>query len=430
MTVVSTPFDDLLTARGAALPEGLPHRRIENWRYADWRTLVKRPYGAATVTGAVLPGPWDAVTDAVVVENGALVSQPTSNPLVQITHVIPGEDPGPSNCGHRDDSGSRVFARDDSVYNLNTLLAPQHIVITIPDGAVLDAPLHLDIRNSDPAGASFAHITVRLGAGAVATVVESVRTAPSGDGYISSAIAYELGAGAMLTRAHADTLAADAVAYVRADVALAERSHFTSYGVVRGARALRSELHITHAGLHAAAAIHTATVVTAGRAVNHFVVADHTVGPGTTVERFKTTVAGGTASFQGKIHVAKGADGVDARQSHQGLLLDDAASINAKPELEIYADDVACAHGATCGALDNDALFYLMVRGIPEDAARALMAEAFIADVFDDAPEAIQTALLSSLRGSVADKAIHDHAPWVAAPAAQARNDGAGGAHV
>lgn len=383
MTAASTPFDHMLAARGVALPEGLPHRRMEDWRYADWRNLIKRPYDAATVTGPVLPGPWDAVADTVVVENGQLIPSPVPVGLTRETT-----------------SASTAPAAGDAVSRLNAMLAPQHIIITIPDGLVLDAPLHLDIRNSDPAGASFAHVTVRLGAGAVATVVESLRTAATGDGYISAAVTYELGAGAMLTRAHADVLAPDAVGYVRVDVALAERSSFTSYGLVHGARALRSEVQITHAGLHATAAVHTATVVMAGRAVNHFVVADHTVGPGTTVERFKTTVAGGTASFQGKIHVAKGADGVDARQSHQGLLLDDAASINAKPELEIYADDVACAHGATCGALDDDALFYLMARGIPEDAARALMAEAFIADVFDDAPGFVADALRAMLGGA------------------------------
>ncbi len=87
--------------------------------------------------------------------------------------------------------------------------------------------------------------------------------------------------------------------------------------------------------------------------------------------------------FQGKIIVAEGADHTDARMGHHALVLSDRAEVDAKPELEIYADDVACAHGNTVGALDDDALFYARQRGIPELEARALLTEAFIGEVID-----------------------------------------------
>jgi Fe-S cluster assembly protein SufD len=87
--------------------------------------------------------------------------------------------------------------------------------------------------------------------------------------------------------------------------------------------------------------------------------------------------------FQGRIVVAEGADHTDARMGHHALILSDRAEVDAKPELEIYADDVSCAHGNTVGALDEDALFYARQRGIPEDEAKALLTEAFIGEVID-----------------------------------------------
>ena len=94
-------------------------------------------------------------------------------------------------------------------------------------------------------------------------------------------------------------------------------------------------------------------------------------------------VAGGTSNgvFQGRIVVARGADGTDARLAHNALMLSDRAEIDSKPELEIYADDVVCAHGNTVGALDEQALFYATARGIPERQARLMLIEAFLSEI-------------------------------------------------
>lgn len=101
------------------------------------------------------------------------------------------------------------------------------------------------------------------------------------------------------------------------------------------------------------------------------------------------SVAGGTstASVLGKVYVAKGADGTDGEQSVRAMLLDRTAQANARPELEIYADDVKCAHGCAIGELDANGLFYLAARGIEPARAKALMLQAFIAEAFDGAEE-------------------------------------------
>ena len=111
-----------------------------------------------------------------------------------------------------------------------------------------------------------------------------------------------------------------------------------------------------------------------------------------------------TGSFLGKVAVARHAQKTDASQSVKAMLLDRSATANAKPELEIYADDVKCAHGATVGELDKQALFYMAARGLPPQVARKLMLQAFIADAFvslddDAAREAIETRALAALEG-------------------------------
>jgi len=103
--------------------------------------------------------------------------------------------------------------------------------------------------------------------------------------------------------------------------------------------------------------------------------------------------------FQGKFHVRRPAQHTDAEMRHDALMLSDTSEIRSKPELEIYADDVACAHGNTIGQLDESALFYMRQRGIPLGEARALLTEAFVADVFDDlGDEDLRESLLGKIR--------------------------------
>jgi Fe-S cluster assembly protein SufD len=113
-------------------------------------------------------------------------------------------------------------------------------------------------------------------------------------------------------------------------------------------------------------------------------VVDHKVPHCTSRELFKCVMDGEARGiFQGKVIVRKDAQKTDGKQSSHALLLSDKAEFDAKPELEIYADDVVCGHGATCGDLNHDHLFYLMSRGIPEVTARAMLVEAFVAEAFE-----------------------------------------------
>jgi Fe-S cluster assembly protein SufD len=127
-----------------------------------------------------------------------------------------------------------------------------------------------------------------------------------------------------------------------------------------------------------------AAQLASGDATLEIVTEVHHAGPDAVSRQTVRSVAGGTASvsYLGKVLVARGADGTDGAQSVRAMLLDRTATANAKPELEIYADDVKCAHGCAVGELDASALFYMAQRGLPPEAAKRLMLQAFVAEAF------------------------------------------------
>jgi Fe-S cluster assembly protein SufD len=147
-------------------------------------------------------------------------------------------------------------------------------------------------------------------------------------------------------------------------------------------------------------------IIGAGRSTNEFIVrVNHLEPNGTSNQTVRSVLADkAVGSFLGKVHVARAAQKTDGSQSAKAMLLDRTATANLKPELEIYADDVKCAHGATVGELDRRALFYMASRGIPPEMAERLMLQTFVADAFvevgDDAVrEALEADALAVLEG-------------------------------
>ncbi len=177
---------------------------------------------------------------------------------------------------------------------------------------------------------------------------------------------------------------ADAVSVSVADVDLAPGARFAQTVVLTGAKLQRHETRVRHPGAGAAVRMDGAYLLSGARQSDLTTRVVHQ-GVGGETSQVVKGVAAGTARgvFQGSIVVAEGADRTDARMRHDALLLSDRAEIDAKPELEIAADDVACAHGNTIGALDADALFYARSRGIPEAQAKVLLTHAFLRDAVE-----------------------------------------------
>ncbi len=139
---------------------------------------------------------------------------------------------------------------------------------------------------------------------------------------------------------------------------------------------------------------------------------DHRVGPSESREEYRGILSGRSRCiFNGKAIVHKGADGTDAEQSNHNLLLSDTAEIDTKPELEIYADDVKCAHGATVGQLDKSALFYLRSRGLDRDEAAQLLTRAFAARILTASPIAATHAYISQKTDRRLDALINGDTP-------------------
>jgi Fe-S cluster assembly protein SufD len=154
--------------------------------------------------------------------------------------------------------------------------------------------------------------------------------------------------------------------------------------IASGARRQRLETRVSHPGGGASARLDGLYVLGDQRHADITTVVTHEGTDGTTSQLTKGVVRDQARGvFQGRIVVQPGADRTDARMGHHALILSERAEVDAKPELEIFADDVACAHGNTVGALDEEALFYAEQRGIPEAAARAMLTEAFVAEVVD-----------------------------------------------
>ncbi|MDX2232869.1 MAG: SufD family Fe-S cluster assembly protein [Hyphomonadaceae bacterium] len=232
---------------------------------------------------------------------------------------------------------------------------------------------------------------VEAAPGAVETVLERFgEEGASLDARATTAIVHE---GATLDRIVIQTGGDVRLSHWRVEVRAGGR--FRQFIYAEGARLARLETDVVVAGAGAAVELRGAYLVAEGRHADLTSVVHHREAGGATHQLVKGVArAGGRGVFQGKILVAAHAQKTDARQNHHALLLEDGAEAFAKPELEIHADDVACAHGNTVGGLDDMALFYMRSRGLPDGEARALLVAAFLS-------EAVPESLAADVRDEI-----------------------------
>jgi Fe-S cluster assembly protein SufD len=206
-----------------------------------------------------------------------------------------------------------------------------------------------------------------------------------GQAYVSDlAISLKIGSGATVERVAILNDSAEAISVVTATVDLGANATLNQTVLTTGAKRQRFETHVSHPGQGASVRLDGVYQLGDARHSDQTTVVTHKGEGGTTNQLTKGAVRDNArAVFQGKITVERGADQTDARMGHHALILSERAEIDAKPELEIYADDVSCAHGNTVGALDEEALFYIRSRGVPLEEARALLISAFVGEVTD-----------------------------------------------
>ena len=176
---------------------------------------------------------------------------------------------------------------------------------------------------------------------------------------------------------------------------------FDTLNVVIGAAVSRHQIYLDYAGEHSTARVNGAAMLNGRQHADTTLLVDHAVPHGVSRELFKTALDDeATGVFQGKIVVRPHAQKTDGRMMSAAVLLGEGGTMNNKPELEIFADDVLCAHGATCGDLDEDLLFYLMARGLPKTEAENLMVQAFLGEAVELVEhEGVREALVAVVEG-------------------------------
>ena len=402
--------DPLASRREAAFrrfaAEGLPHRRIEDWKYTDLRALMREakslagPPDGAGIARAKNAGRLARGLEArrIVLVDGAFVPElsdlATLEPGLTIASMAQALAAGDKELV---ELVGTVAPTDDVAVALNTAFMGDGVVLRVADGVTLARPIHLVFAyTSGTPAAVFARSLIVVGNGARVTLIESHEGPDDLDYQVNNALELIIGDDARVDHVKIGTEGSRALHISTLMAALGARGEFNDLSFTTGGAVVRNQLHLRYVGEGAAATIAGANLIKGRQHVDTTMFVDHAVRGGTSRELFKSVLDGEShAVFQGKIVVRAGAQRTDARMMTRALLLSDAAEADNKPELEIFADDVQCGHGATAGALDRDLLFYLKARGIPPREAEALLIQAFVG-------EALETIAGDDLRGALA----------------------------
>ena len=359
---------------------GLPNKRVESWKYSDLRNAV--PDFSVVAASEVPESPLVSVENALEIRLNATGV------------VLPKSSADGVTISRKADALAMMGAEDVPVAALGAALSANPHLIVVEISKPVMQPIHLVFENDGKLNFSRVIILVREGASAV--VLESQL---AGSGFSSGVLEYKLEPGATLERVVYQEAAGRAVQVFTAIAQLEQGAAFRQFSLGFGAKLCRHETRVFHQGEGTTATINGAYLLSSGQHYDQTSLVRHSAPDCKTRQVCKGAVLDGAeAVFQGKFYVARKAQKTDAAMAHNALILENGGSVDAKPELEIYADDVECAHGNTVGALDADALFYMRQRGLTETAARALLTEAFILAAFDGLEDGISEILSASAR--------------------------------
>ncbi len=380
---LKTRLPGAAAARATAAAElrraGLPDKRNEAWKYTSLRPLSDIAFHQAlTIAGDTaeplkLPhlGPL-ADTPRLVFVAGRYRADLSIAPA----SIVP--------AFFADAPRFALPVENDPLVTLNTLLAEDGAAISVPantDAGTL-VLLHMTTDlNGTPAAAHPRH-SITLAPGARLTLIDI----SSGQGaYLHNPTTeITLAEGAHLTHLRLQTDSQDAYHLASVHAKIAANATYDGFTLTTGARLARSEIHAQLQGANAHAALNAAQILHAHQHADFTTIVAHDAPSCTSRQTVKNVLAGHSRGvFQGKIEVARIAQKTDGYQMNQALLLSPDAEIDCKPQLEIYADDVKCSHGATIGELDPDQIFYLTSRGIPNAQARGMLVRAFLTEALD-----------------------------------------------
>ena len=372
---VARARDEARTPAFCAL--GLPTTRDEAWHYTHLRSLLDLPFADAPAStdsdAAGLAPRFDA--PRIVLLNGRVIEGARAAP--DTTHI----------------------SATDKLDALNAMLAEEGAVIDIASGRD-GGTLHLaSVGRADGPISFHPRHRISLGAGAKLTLVET----STGTGcYLHNPVfSVTLGEGATLVHLRLQDESDEAFHLSSLHATLGAGATYDSFALTLGARLARMQVHARLTGAGASAHMNAAQLLDGSQHADFSTVVSHDAPSCASRQTVKNVLSGHSRGvFQGKIEVARAAQKTDGYQMNQALLLSPFAEIDSKPELQIYADDVKCSHGATVGELDGDQLFYLRSRGIPDAEARSILVRAFLAEAFEPITHEAGRALLEAAADS------------------------------
>jgi len=350
-----------VNARTRFALHGLPHHRMETWRNTDIGPITAGRFEPATAVPELLGGGngvWAGFLDDAPQEVLALVQKRL---------------------------GSLAGEEDHPFTALNGSLLQAVTVVVLPENCAAGEPVRIVHKAGQGPSLNVCRTLVLAGDGAAGSIIESYEDPGGVGGYLSCAVT-EIFAGEESDlgyyRIQRQSPGSFHVGRVQARVAQGGRLHTT--GIALGAELDRVDAGITLAGEGASCEMGGLFLTDGGRHVDNRTLIEHAEPNCRSRQLYKGILADrSTAVFMGRVVVRPGAQQTDADQSNPNLLLSDDATIHTRPQLEIYADDVRCTHGATIGQLDPDSLFYLRSRGIDRDEAGRLLVKGFAGEILD-----------------------------------------------
>jgi Fe-S cluster assembly protein SufD len=373
---------------------GLPHRRIEDWKYTDLRVMMREVLPSAAVpdaaalkrAGTALKLHAIAGVRRLVLVDGVFAPKLSETADLEnglsirtLREVLDAGDAALQ---------AQLFSPEnsDAMVALNSAMMTDGIVIEVADGAVLRQPLHIvHIASGAAPAAMFTRSLIRVGKNAGATLVESYIGADGAKAYqVHDSLIVSIGDGARLDHVRLVEDSREAFNISSAVVTLGANAHFNTFGMNTGSLVSRYQAVIAVAGEGSRVETNGVNLLNGRQHADSTLFLDHAVPNCSSREIFRAVVDDrGHSVFQGRIIVRPDAQKTDAKMMTRALLLSDEAEADNKPELEIFADDVTCGHGATTGALDDSLLFYLRARGLSEKEAQALLIQAFVGEAIE-----------------------------------------------
>ena len=378
--------------------KGIPSTKDEEFRYLLLRDLADvryQPAYGSTVSRAEVGktplGEFEAITVAFI--NGQYA------PELSTIHVLP-DGAFAGTLEEASEQGLPVeeylgkiatlegklgSSNDDRFVDLNTAYLSEGAFVYVPKGVSLEQPVHLlFISRADHGSfAAYPRTLILLEKGSDAKIVESY-IGLDGTYFTNAVTEVLLGRDAILEHTICQQETPEAIHIKTVAVEQHAGSTYTSNNVNFGGRIVRTDLNVFLTGEHTETWLNGANIATGEQAVDNHTRIDHMQPNCNSFEVYKSILRDKALGvFNGKIFVYEDAQKTDAKQTNQGILLSPTATFNTKPQLEIFADDVKCTHGATVGQLRKDALFYLQARGIPAQEAQALLVYAFAAEVLE-----------------------------------------------